>query len=86
MPDDAKLRKQLTQRLHFALTQRGTTGMCIDETGGMVWNHEYHAQPRRIVHATKTATWEHVLSDVAYASVERVVDRMCKLSKIRRRK
>ena len=86
MPDDAKLRKQLTQRLHFALTQRGATGMCIDETGGMTWKHEYHAQPRRIVHATKTATWEHVLTDVTYASVERVVDRMCKLSKIGRRK
>lgn len=85
MPKDAKLH-ELTQRLYMALTQRGATGMCIDETGDMVWKHEYHAQPRRIVHITKTATWEHILAGVTYAAVERVVDRMCKVSKRRRRK
>lgn len=80
---DLKLREKLTQRLHFALTQRGATGMCIDETdgSGMTWKHEYHAQPRRVVHTTTTATWEHVFAEVTYKDVARAVDRICNLTK-----
>jgi hypothetical protein len=79
----AAKRTELSRNILILLMRDDVTGLCIDESNpDVTWTREYHAQPMRIVHTTKTATWEHVLLEVSLPIVARIVERMCALSMI----